>query len=226
MKMKIFIKFVLVILPFWCCSAFCNADNPAKKLIALSFDDGPHVKYTEEVLHILKENNIKATFFVIGGCVRNHADLLKETFADGNVIGNHTFTHPNLSKLSNIAIEKEAIKANDIIYKTIGVRPALLRPPYGACNDNCKQTLKKLGFTKVTWHYLVNDWDINKTSSEIIASSIIKNASPGAIMAMHDGSGNREKTVQALPRIISTLKQQGYQFVTVPELLKVKAYMN
>jgi len=202
----------------------CYAADNEKKVIALTFDDGPHLKYTEEVLNILKKNNIHATFFVMGGSVRNHPELLKEEFAAGNVIGNHTYSHPNLSKLTSSAIGQELNKNDAMIYKTIHVHPILFRPPYGACSELCTATITKLGYKKVTWHFLVNDWDVNKTSSEKIADQIIKNAKPGAIMAMHDGGGNREKTVQALPVIIDTLKKNGYQFVTVSELLKVSPY--
>jgi len=219
---KLFIVFSFLVFPVFC----FGISNQKPKLIALSFDDGPHTTYTEEVLAVLKKNNIKATFFVMGGCVHNHPDLLQKEYEDGNAIGNHTYTHPNLSKLSDAAVAKELTRADDIIYKTIHVRPAIFRPPYGACSANCTATANRLGIKKVTWSYLVNDWDVDKTSSDIIATSLIKHAYPGAILAMHDGSGNRQKTVDALPRVIATLKNKGYQFVTIPELLKIQPYRN
>jgi len=222
-KNQVFVSFILSLL-LTTFPLFCYANNSTKKLIALTFDDGPHIQYTEEVLNILKKNNIKATFFVIGGNVKNHPELLKKTFADGNLIGNHSYTHPNLSKIDSKLITKELNRANDIIYKTIHVYPTLMRPPYGACDTHCDKVANTLGFKKINWDYLVNDWDVNKTTAGIIATNIIKHAGPGKILSMHDGGGNREKTVKALPSIIATLKKEGYQFVTVAELLNTKPY--
>ena len=222
-KNQVFVSFILSLL-LTTFPLFCYANNSTKKLIALTFDDGPHIQYTEEVLNILKKNNIKATFFVIGGNVKNHPELLKKTFVDGNLIGNHSYTHPNLSKIDSNLITKELNRANDIIYKTIHVYPTLMRPPYGACDTHCDKVANTLGFKKINWDYLVNDWDVNKTTAGIIATNIIKHAGPGKILSMHDGGGNREKTVKALPSIIATLKKEGYQFVTVAELLNTKPY--
>lgn len=203
---------------------FCNASNFGEKVIALTFDDGPSAQYTPEVLDILKKNNIKATFFVTGGSVYNHQEVLKRAFAEGNVIGNHSYSHPNLSKMSDSVIAKELTKTNELIYQTIHVHPVLFRPPYGSCSAQCKKVVSDLGFRKITWSYMVNDWDYKKTTPEIIAASIINHATPGGIMNMHDGGLNKGKTVAALPIIIDTLRKKGYQLVTVPEILKIAAY--
>lgn len=222
-KNQVFVSFILFIL-FITSPLFCYASNSAKKVIALTFDDGPNKQYTEAVLNILKKNNINATFFVIGSNVKNQPEMLKKVFADGNLIGNHSYTHPNLSKIDSNLITKELNRTNDIIYKTIHVYPTLMRPPYGACDTHCKKIVNTLGFKEISWDYLVNDWDVNKTTSEIIATSIIKHAGPSKILSMHDGGGNRDKTVKALPNIIATLKKEGYTFVTVAELLNIEPY--
>jgi peptidoglycan-N-acetylglucosamine deacetylase len=195
------------------------------KLIALTFDDGPSAKYTPTVLDILKQNNAKATFFVTGGSVSLHPEVLKRAFAEGHEIGNHSYTHPNCSKLAPAAIAKELNKTNALIRENINVAPRLFRPPFGACNAQCKAVVAQQGLQIITWDYMVNDWDSQKTTPEIIANSIIQHARHGAIMNMHDGYENKEKTVAALPKIIATLKERGYQLVTVAELLKIAPYL-
>ena len=194
------------------------------KVVALTFDDGPSKLYTEQVLKILSDNNVKATFFVIGGSVKRYPEIFKKVFAAGHVIGNHSYTHPNFSKLNQNAIEKELSKTNSIIYANAHVYPIFFRPPFGATSALSRSVVENLGYKSVTWDYLVNDYDVSKTSPDIIANSIIKHASPGAVMVMHDGGGNRSKTVAALPKIISELKKQGYQFVTVAEIFGIEPY--
>jgi peptidoglycan-N-acetylglucosamine deacetylase len=194
------------------------------KQIALTFDDGPSATFTPQILQILQDNNIHATFFVMGLSVKKNPAMLKKVFDAGNVIGNHTYTHPNLAKLGEKAIESELTKNDEVIYKTIHVHPILMRPPYGMSSSTANAVLAKLGYKKITWTYMVDDYDAKKTTSDIIANSIIKHASPGAIMVMHDCCIDRSKTVAALPVIIQALKKQGYEFVTVAELLHIDPY--
>lgn len=201
-----------------------GASRPVDKVIALTFDDGPSKQYTEEVLQVLQQYNIKATFFVMGGCVKNRPEVLKKVYAAGYEIGNHTYSHPHLSSESDSAIANELTKANEIIYQAINVYPVLFRPPYGDCSAKCTEVAAKMGYKKITWDYMPNDWDSGKTTSAIIADKIIRNARSGAIITVHDGGGNREKTVQALPTIITTLKKEGYRFVTVSELINIEPY--
>jgi peptidoglycan-N-acetylglucosamine deacetylase len=209
---------LLLVIPLTCSA------NTKPKYIALTFDDGPSDTYTQQILSILKSNQIKATFFVTGANAKKNPEMLKKVYTEGNDIGNHTYSHPNLAKLSAHAIEAELTKTNEQIYKAINVYPILFRPPFGMSSAQSNQVAAKLGFRKITWNYMVNDYDANKTTADIIAKSIINHASPGAIMTMHDCCGDRSKTVAALPLIISALKNQGYQLVTVSELLKIKPY--
>ncbi|MCL5260647.1 MAG: polysaccharide deacetylase family protein [Gammaproteobacteria bacterium] len=202
------------------------ATSSQKKLIALTFDDGPSIPYTEQVLALLEAHHAKATFFVMGGNVKLHPEILKKVFAAGNVIGNHTYTHPLITKISDSALEKELTKTNEIIFKTIHVYPVLFRPPYGMSSSRTNEVLKKLGLKKITWDYMVDDYDYKKTTSEIIARSVLQHARPGAIITMHDGGTNRAKTVAALATIIPTLQQQGYELVTVADLLHISPYQN
>lgn len=201
-----------------------TAAKSEKKNIALTFDDGPNGKYTEQVLDILKKNNIKVTFFVCGDSTALDPDLVKEEYDMGNEIGNHTFSHPNLAKLSDTEVKKELTKANDEIYKAINKYPVLFRPPYGSSSARVNQILSQLGFKKITWDYMVDDYDIGKTTADKIASQVISHAHSGAIIDMHDGGGNREKTIAALPIIIAELKKQNYDFVTVSAIVKIDPY--
>lgn len=198
--------------------------NVKSKNIALTFDDGPSDIYTPQVLAILEWNQIKATFFVMGMNVKKHPEIVQKVYADGNDIGNHTYSHPNLAHLSESAIANELIKASEQIHKAIHKYPILMRPPYGMSSSLSNQVIAKLGYRKITWDYMINDYEPAKLTSEIIAKNVIAHARPGAIITMHDCCANRAKTVEALPIIISTLKKEGYKFVTVSELLNIKPY--
>lgn len=195
-----------------------------KKVVALTFDDGPHKKYTKEILEILKLNNIRATFFVIGKNAENNPGVLEEAYTNGNVIANHTYSHFFLTKLSDNGVENEMLMADKIIYGIIGVHPALFRPPYGACSVRSTAIVGRLGFATISWDDMTDDYNVSQTTPEKIANSIIKYAHPGAIIGFHDGGGNREKTVKALPVVIEALRSKGYKFLTIPELLNIKAY--
>lgn len=202
----------------------CVAIGAKPKSIALTFDDGPNAKYTEEILNLLDQHHAKATFFVTGGSVKAYPEILKKVFDQGNVIGNHSYSHPLITKLSSNAFAKELNNTNQTIYRVIHVYPVLFRPPYGMSNARSNAILQQLGYKKITWDYMVNDYEANKTTAIIIATNVIKHARPGAIITMHDGGNNREKTVQALSQILTTLSKEGYHFVTVSELRGIKPY--
>lgn len=196
----------------------------SQKLVALTFDDGPHQKYTPGILNILRAYNAKATFFIMGGNAKLNPDLIKKEYEAGHEIANHSYTHPNIAHLSAAAIQKELIKCSELINKIINVYPIVFRPPYGATSAAANQVINNMGFKVITWSYMINDYDVNKMTPEIISTSVIKNTRPGAVIVMHDGNGNREKTVKALPVILKNLADKGYKFVTVAELLNIRAY--
>jgi peptidoglycan-N-acetylglucosamine deacetylase len=196
----------------------------AQKVVALTFDDGPHKKYTQEILDILHAYDAKATFFIMGGNAKLYPDLVKKEYAAGHEVANHSYTHPNMTHLSDVTIQKELTKCSETINKAVNVYPIVFRPPYGSTSRHVNEVINNMGFKVVTWSYMINDYDVNKMTPEIISSSVIKNTRPGAIIVMHDGNGNREKTVKALPVILKNLSDRGYKFVTVAELLNVKSY--
>jgi peptidoglycan/xylan/chitin deacetylase (PgdA/CDA1 family) len=195
-----------------------------KKVVALTFDDGPHQKYTPEVLAVLKQNNIRATFFVVGKNAERYPDIIKAAYVDGHVIANHSYSHFFLTKLSDDDIEIELTKTSKIVNGMIGKYPMLFRPPYGACSDKTTKIATELGFTTVLWNDMTNDYEVSKTTPEKIADDIVGHVRRGSIIGLHDGGGNREKTVKALLLIVSELKDRGYEFLTIPELLNIGGY--
>lgn len=194
-----------------------------RKIVALTFDDGPHEKYTGEILDILQQNNVKATFFVVGKNAKRYPNIIKKIYMSGHVIANHTYSHNDLTMLSDDEIETEITMASRVVYKIIDEYPMLFRPPYGACSTKTAKVVCGLGFRTIAWSDVANDYDI-KITYEKIANNIIDNVQPGAIIVLHDGGGKREKTVKALSIIINALRDKGYEFLTIPELLGIEAY--
>ncbi len=192
---------------------------PSQKVIALTFDDGPWSIYTAQILDILKTNNIKATFFVVGQNLKNNPDLGKRIVAEGHVIGNHTWHHW-YHYFNQQAAAFEIDQTNDLIYKITGAKTTLFRPPGGMMHNGLVTYAKNQKHTVIMWS--ADSVDYSRPSAPTLVSKVLKQSKPGGIVLMHDGGGNRTHTVTALPQIISKLKQQGYRFVTVPELLDLQ----
>lgn len=190
-----------------------------QKVIALTFDDGPWPKTTLQVLNILKKNNIKATFFWIGRCVKNYPELARQVVAEGHAIANHTWSH-SYRHFDEAGAKKEIEDTAEIIYKTTGVRTSLFRPPGGLMNNGPAGYAKQKNYAIVKWS---NDpMDYRPLPAQKLIKNVLRKAKSGDIVLMHDGGGNHSATVRALPEIIDNLKQQGYKFVTVPELLEME----
>jgi peptidoglycan/xylan/chitin deacetylase (PgdA/CDA1 family) len=174
------------------------------KVLALTFDDGPNGDTSNQVLDILKQKDVKATFFVIGENVKYYPDIAKRMVADGHEIGNHTTHHKHLLQLENYdSIVRDLQQTNQIVSSTTGVTPRFFRPPFG----------------------FRTPWALDYTAKNdlTVINYIEKYAHPGGVIVLHDGSGAKhgvkhDVMVQALPKIIDDLKQQGYRFVTVSEL--------
>lgn len=191
-----------------------------EKVIALTIDDGPWPKTTAEMLDILKRNNVKATFFWVGSALQENPEIAKRVVAEGHAIGNHTWHHW-YRKMDEATAKSEIEKTNDLIYKTTGVKTSFFRPPGGYLNNGLAAYAKSQKNSVVMWSVTSADTD-PRAKYQVFVKNVIRDAKPGAIVLMHDGGGNRERTVKALPAIVSGLKQQGYRFVTVPELLKME----
>ncbi|MEH2089194.1 MAG: polysaccharide deacetylase family protein [Nostoc sp.] len=190
-----------------------------EKVIALSIDDGPWPKTTLEMLDILKQNDVKATFFWVGQALQANPDLAKREVAEGHAIGNHTWHHW-YRRMDEATTKSEIDRTADLIYKTTGVKTSLFRPPGGFLNNGLAAYAKSQKDAVIMWSLTSADTDPH-AKPQAFVNNVLKGAKPGFIVLMHDGGGDRHRTVEALPQIISGLKQQGYQFVTIPELLKM-----
>ncbi|MCY7163628.1 polysaccharide deacetylase family protein [Streptococcus mitis] len=182
-----------------------------QKVVALTFDDGPNPATTNQALDTLSKYGIKATFFVLGKNVSGNEEILKRMKADGHVIGNHSWSHPVLSKLSLDEAKKQITDTEDALTKVLGSSSKLMRPPYGAITDDIRNSLD-LSF--IMWDVDSLDWKSKNEAS--ILTEIQRQVRNGSIILMHD---IHAETVNALPKIIDYLKEQGYHFVTVPEML-------
>ena len=185
-----------------------------QKVVALTFDDGPNPATTNQALDTLSKYGIKATFFVLGKNVSGNEEILKRMKADGHVIGNHSWSHPVLSKLSLDEAKKQITDTEDALTKVLGSSSKLMRPPYGAITDDIRNSLD-LSF--IMWDVDSLDWKSKNEAS--ILTEIQRQVRNGSIILMHD---IHAETVNALPKIIDYLKEQGYHFVTVPEMLNAR----
>lgn len=192
--------------------------NPDLPEVALTFDDGPGA-YTQHVLTILQRYNVQATFFFIGQRIAQFPASLQQVLAGGNVVGNHTFTHPHLPALPFSAISEELSATQSAILNETGASPAIFRPPYGEYNPDVLRAASQLGLTTITWSADARDWTHPQPSTAQIASSILGAAGNGTIFLLHEGGGNRANTVAALPSIIEGLQARGLRLVTIPQML-------
>ena len=185
----------------------------ANKTIALTFDDGPG-PYTEKLLDILDKYDAKATFFLIGSKVSARANTLRRMQSRGHQLGNHSWSHPELNKVSAEQLASEIDQTNNAIKQAVGVKPTIIRPPYGAFNRAVLEQFRQRGMSAVVWSVDTRDWA--DRNSEIVCSRAVAGARNGAVILMHD---IHQTSVNAVPCILDSLKQQGYSFVTVQNLI-------
>jgi len=183
------------------------------KVVALTFDDGPS-KYTDKILDTLKKYDACATFFVIGNKVEFYNETLKRMINEGNEIGNHSYNHKWLNRLSKQEFQDELNKTQEKVKQVTGFTPKLFRPTYGGYSDRLKSYTD---LTFVLWDVDSSDWKVKK--KEKILNNIIPNVKDGSIILMHD---NHEYSVNAIDSVVKTLHDKGYKFVTVSELLELK----
>ncbi len=186
--------------------------------IALTFDDGPHSEYTEEILDILDEFGIKATFFVIGRNCDDSPKVIERVISCGHEVGNHTYSHPSLKKITGEELKNEIIKTEELLYERCSYRPKLFRPPEGVYTKAVEEAISGLDYLPILWTVDTEDW--LHPSSEKIAETVMKNVSAGKIILCHDYISGKSSTPKALRIFIPKLLNQGYNFVTVSELLE------
>jgi peptidoglycan-N-acetylglucosamine deacetylase len=190
-----------------------------RKQIALTFDDGPWYQ-TPEFLSLLERYHVPATFFEIGDQIAEYGDggaIERRMLADGDMIGDHTWNHPNVSAGGAFARTEITRAAAAIKRATNGFEPCLFRAPYGAVSQRLISLARSLGFTTIQWDIDPRDWA--RPGVAAIEDNVLDHAHPGAIVEEHDGGGDRSETLAALPTEIRVLRSRGYQFVTVTQLL-------
>jgi peptidoglycan/xylan/chitin deacetylase (PgdA/CDA1 family) len=191
-----------------------HVDGP---YIAMTFDDGPSAETTPRLLDILKQRNLKVTFFEIGQNAERNPAIVKRILAEGHEIGNHSWTHPQLSKLSDERVTEEITKTQDAIKNASGsgYTPTLLRPPYGAITARQKEWIEKqFGLSIIMWS--VDPFDWKRPGESVIEQRILDGARPGAIILSHD---IHKQTVDAMPATLDALIAKGFKFVTVSQLI-------
>ncbi|MGE7835332.1 polysaccharide deacetylase family protein [Viridibacillus arvi] len=194
--------------------------NTEEKIIALTFDDGPHRKYTPEILDLLAKYNAKATFFIVGENAEKNPGVILRMFEDGHELAIHTYTHPLKTNVSNLM--KEIKQTHETIYGITGYSPVLFRPVEGQYTDGMIDAIVKAGYKVVMWSWHQDTMDWKNPGVNKIIDTVLKGAKEGNIVLFHDGGGNREQTIKALEEILPKLKKEGYKFVTISELLEVQ----
>jgi peptidoglycan/xylan/chitin deacetylase (PgdA/CDA1 family) len=204
----------------------CREPGAGKKL-CLTYDDGPNPAWTPALLDLLDEHDAKATFFLIGKWSEREPELIREVVARGHAIGNHTFTHPTMPAKSDERIReeldacREAVEAAGVTFSTIAGR-MLMRPPYGRRRPGTLRVLKEKGYLGITWSVTGFDWE-EKLTTEKITKNCLK-AGEGDVILLHDGfdqhpAYDRSRSVETTRNLLEHYRPQGYDFVTVPDLV-------
>jgi peptidoglycan/xylan/chitin deacetylase (PgdA/CDA1 family) len=187
--------------------------GPDDKVVALTFDDGPDRSFTPRVLDVLSHYQVPATFFMIGWEAAASPDLVKRVAAAGNGVGSHTWNHVDLTRQSDAGLAIQVDKTEALLSSETGWKVACIRPPQGHENPGLVRRLSQRGLTTVLWSADTRDWTLPGTDT--IVRRALADLSPGAIVLMHDGGGDRRETLAALPRIIETVQAQGYRLVPI-----------
>lgn len=196
-----------------------NSIHINEPYIALTFDDGPHISNTPRLLDMLRERNIKATFFVVGKCAQEYPHLVRRILAEGHEIGNHTWTHRSLPTLSEASARDELAKTAKAVEDASGYHIRIMRPPYGASNLRLKKMCyDEFGYPTILWD--VDPFDWKRPGSSIVKNRILAGTRPGSIILCHD---IHSQTIDAMPDTLDSLLAKGYHFVTVSQLLNMDA---
>lgn len=190
-----------------------------EKVIALTFDDGPWGDQTIRLLDVLDRYDVKATFFMVGNRVRADPNTAAEVARRGHLLGNHSYSHPNLATASDSVVRSQIQRTNAEIEKATGKTPHWFRAPGGAVDAEVRAIVSANGMRIAHWTTGTGDW--KKLGPDRIVRVVNDKAKPGAVILMHDGGGDRSETIAALPRVIQNLRDKGYRFVTLDQLPSV-----
>jgi peptidoglycan/xylan/chitin deacetylase (PgdA/CDA1 family) len=192
-----------------------HVDGP---YIAMTFDDGPSAKLTPKLLDLLAAHHVKATFFLIGQNVAENPEIVAREVREGHEIANHSWSHPNLAKMSDDGVRGQLRKTEDAIRGATDNRPTLLRPPYGSITARQKKWInQEFGYRIVLWDVDPLDW--RRPGASVVCNRIVKNTRAGSIVLAHD---IHPGTIEAMPCVLSQLEAKGFKFVTVSELIAMK----
>ncbi|MFF0416447.1 polysaccharide deacetylase family protein [Kitasatospora sp. NPDC004745] len=189
------------------------AGGQGGRVVYLTFDDGPSPAYTPRILGILSRYGVRATFFEIGQNVAANPGLTRQVARQGHSVQNHSWSHPDLRRLSGAAVSAQVADTDKAIRAQTGRTPSCLRPPYGAVNGTVRSRAAALGKQVVLWSVDPADW--SRPGAAAIRSRVLGTVRPGSVILLHDGGGDRSQTAAALPDILSTLKARGYGFATL-----------
>lgn len=192
--------------------------DTTRRWIALTFDDGPHPQYTPQIVRILKQYNVRATFFVVGKMAEQHPELIRLLQQSGQEIGNHTYDHVNLTKLDEEAIATELEKCGAVIRRITGKSPMLFRPPGGDYNHTVAQVAESLGYWLVLW--TDDPGDYASPPETVLKERLFSQISNGGIILLHDGI---PETVELLPLLIEHLRKEGYEIVPAGAMIKTES---
>ncbi len=189
-----------------------------RKIVAITFDDGPHPEHTPRLLDMLKARNLKATFYVIAPNAKRYAEIMRRMVDEGHEVGNHTVNHPNLARMSDEGVRRELADCHEAIVATTGIAPLTMRPPYGSITSAQKAWIhKEFGYPTIMWSADPLDW--RKPGASVVASRLVSGASPGGILLAHDIHAG---TIDAMPDTLDRLLAMGYEFATVTELIALE----
>lgn len=198
--------------------------NTSQKVVALTFDDGPSEPYTQQILDVLNKNNVKGTFYVLGGNAKAYPKIIKEIMKDGHELGSHSMNHTMMKNRSVDAIYND-LNSVDTILRNLGYQKEItFRAPFGITSDNLRTALAKLNKRQVLFTFLAQDW--TPISAQQIHDNVMKQLKPGLIITLHDGGKRRDNTVKATQMLIDSLKKQGYRIVSISELLSLNNQKN
>jgi peptidoglycan/xylan/chitin deacetylase (PgdA/CDA1 family) len=205
----------------WYGRTFAGRPGTSREL-ALTYDDGPNDLHTQRLLEVLAKHDVRATFFMIGRYVQQRPQIVHEVAAAGHVIGNHTFTHPNLALISALQTRIQLQECRRALQDVIGEHSNLFRPPFGARRPETLHIARALGLDPVMWNVTAFDW--KPTTAAKVERNVIRRISGGDVILLHDGShqglgADRRHTIESTDRLIRRYKDDGYRFVTVPEMM-------
>jgi peptidoglycan-N-acetylglucosamine deacetylase len=206
----------------WFGRTFTGLGQGSKQL-ALTYDDGPNDPHTQRLLDVLARHKVHATFFLIGRYVQQRPDIVRELVKAGHVVGNHTFAHPLLILKSAQELRSQLDKCDRALTDAVGEHSNLIRPPFGGRRPAVLRIARRMGLEAIMWNVTGYDWDA--TSAEHIERKVTSRVRGGNVILLHDGGhrvfgADRSYTVTATDRLISRYKSEGYEFVTIPEMMR------